>query len=112
MSLINRLRQDSREALLAADVRTLNQFIEIDPAQLRQIKGIKSTAEQFHAQARAWIEDRPIFYREPSSLCMGDVWHVDTEYYPNHATNGCEGRMRHRFSTGLQQTGFTFASGV
>lgn len=90
LSLINRLRQDSREELLAADVKTLNHLIEIESAQLRQIKGIKSTAEQFHAQARAWVEDRPIFYREPSPLCMGDVWHVDTEYYPNHAANGYE----------------------
>ena len=90
LSLINRLRQDSREELLTADVKTLNQLIEMEAAQLRQIKGIKSTAEQFHAQARAWVEDRPIFYREPSPLCMGDVWHVDTEYYPNHAANGYE----------------------
>jgi predicted RecB family nuclease len=90
LSLINRLRKDSREELLAADVQTLKQLIEIDTAQLCEIKGIKSTAEQFHAQARAWVEDRPIFYREPSSLCVGDVWHVDTEYYPNHATNGYE----------------------
>jgi predicted RecB family nuclease len=90
LSLINRLRRDSREELLAADVQTLNQLIEIDFTQLRQIKGIKSTAEQFHAQARAWVEDRPIFYREPSSLCVGNVWHVDTEYYPNYATNGYE----------------------
>lgn len=90
LSLINRLRQDSRKELLASGVQTLNQLIEIELSQLRQIKGVKTTAEQFHAQARAWIEDRPIFYHEPSALCMGDVWHVDTEYYPNYATNGYE----------------------
>lgn len=87
LSLINRLREDSREALLAAGVKNLNQLIEMDTAQLRQVKGIKSTAEQFRAQARAWTENRPIFYRALSPLCRGNVWHLDVEYFPNHDVN-------------------------
>lgn len=87
LSLINRLRQDSLNELKAANISTLNHLIEVDSKHLRQIKGIKSTAEQFQAQAQAWVKDRPIFYREPSNVCIGHAWHVDTEYYPNHHSN-------------------------
>lgn len=63
------LRKETREHLLQAGIVTLDQLIEFQPEDLRQFKGIKSSAHCIHASARAFIEQKPIWYTPLPERC-------------------------------------------
>lgn len=80
LTLILELPKDSIAALSVVGIHTLEQLVALDVAELRKIYKIKSRAERFQAHARAWLEQQPIIYRQIPAVCLGDAWHVDTEY--------------------------------
>jgi predicted RecB family nuclease len=81
VSLLSGLRRDTLQDFQAAGVTTLNQLAAMQPHQLRQFRGIKSTAEEFHTLARSWVEKKPIWYNNLPEISFQDGWMFDLETY-------------------------------
>jgi predicted RecB family nuclease len=81
VSLIPGLRKETHEDLLSAGIVSLNQIVELPAENLRQFRGIKSTAPEFHAQARAWVENRPIYCGALPGRVQLKGWMFDLETY-------------------------------
>lgn len=62
LSLISGLRRDSREALRAQGIRSLEHLASLTPDELRSIKGIKSTAASIRAGAESLWRGEPVWY--------------------------------------------------
>jgi predicted RecB family nuclease len=91
VSILSGLRSDSREHLRRAGIRTLDQIAALEPAELRQFKGIKSKAEGFHAHARAWLERQPIWYNPLPESCRMAGFMFDIETDPMTGAVWCLG---------------------
>jgi len=76
------LRDDTRLALQQAGIKTLHQLIALTPDDLRQFKGIKTTAEAIHAHARAYCETKPIWFNALPKKCRQNGFFFDIETDP------------------------------
>ncbi|MBC7871106.1 MAG: TM0106 family RecB-like putative nuclease [Chitinophagaceae bacterium] len=76
------LREDTRFALRDAGIKTLHQLIALAPDDLRQFKGIKTTAEAIHAHARSYCETKPIWFNELPEKCREKGFFFDIETDP------------------------------
>src|SRR5690606_5028067 len=79
VSLISGLRKDIHEDLTSAGIVSLNQIVELPADELRRFRGIKSTATEFHAHARAWVENRPVYCGALPSHVRLNGWMFDLE---------------------------------
>jgi predicted RecB family nuclease len=72
----------AKQHLLASGITTLGQIAAMPPEALTQFKGIKTTARAVHAQARAFVENRPIWLQELPDLCHQNGVMFDLETDP------------------------------
>lgn len=80
ISLLNGLYKETRIHLQNAGIVSLQQIVSMSVVELRQFRKIgPTTAPMIHAQARAWIEQRPIWVREMPSLYREQAWFFDIE---------------------------------
>lgn len=82
ISLLHGLRADTRQHLREVGIMRLDQIAALHPDELRQFKGIKTTAEGVHAHARAFVEDCPIWYGTLPDMCHDRGFMFDLETDP------------------------------
>lgn len=82
ISLLSGLRQDTLRDFQQQGITTLHQIAAMQPHELCRFKGIKSTAEGFHAQARAWVQQQPIWYNCLPKIALEAGWMFDLETIP------------------------------
>jgi predicted RecB family nuclease len=83
VSLLNGLRYETLAHLKQASITSLHQIAGMTVEELRQFRGIgKITALTLHAQARAWVEQRPIWLAEVPDVCQRPLWFFDIETDP------------------------------
>ena len=82
ITLLSGLRKTTLEDFAKAGIQTLNQIVTMQPEDLRQFRGIKTTAHGFHASARALLEDRAIWYGSLHPLCKTPPIYFDIETIP------------------------------
>ena len=68
IQLLHSIRRDSVKSLEASGIHTVDQFATLTLEEVRKIKGIKSTAERYLAQAQAYVQDAPQWYQVMPSL--------------------------------------------
>jgi predicted RecB family nuclease len=64
VSILPGVSRQAKQHLQASGITTLDQIVAMPPEMLTQFKGIKSTARAVHAQARAFVENRPVWVQE------------------------------------------------
>ncbi len=82
VSLLSGLRSDTRAHFLEAGITTLDQIVALQPEDLCQFRGIKTTAPRIHAHARAWVEQQPIWYNPLPEHCHQEGFMFDLETNP------------------------------
>ncbi|MBX3085735.1 MAG: TM0106 family RecB-like putative nuclease [Anaerolineae bacterium] len=83
VSLLSKLRADTRADLAAKGIHRLDQIVAMHPDELRMIRGIKSGAQAIHASARAWIEEGAIWYGKLHPSCRVPAAFFDIETLKN-----------------------------
>lgn len=81
ISLLIGLRKETYADLKKAGIHTLEQVAQLQPESLRQFRGINATASLYHAQARAWVEQKPIWLNPISDTLREGGWMFDLETY-------------------------------
>lgn len=81
VSLLSGLRKDTHQDLKSAGIVSLNQIVDMPPERLQKFRGIKSTALEFHSQAVAWVENRPVWCGELPEHIYQRGWMFDLETY-------------------------------
>jgi len=83
INLISGLSRQAREHLHANGIISLRQIADMQPDDLRQFKGIKTTAPAIHANARAYVEQRPIWFSPLPQDCLetGIMFDIETDPY-------------------------------
>ena len=83
INLISGLSRQAREHLAANGITSLDQIAAMHPDDLRQFKGIKSTAAAIHACARAYVEERPVWFNPLPHDCLhaGIMFDIETDPY-------------------------------
>jgi predicted RecB family nuclease len=72
IQLLHSIRRDAVKSLAANGIHTVDQFALLSLEEIRKFKGIKSTAERYLAQARAYVNDEPQWYQPmPDILQQG-----------------------------------------
>lgn len=80
IDLLYRVSSKTRAHMQQAGLTTLAHVAALTPAELQQIKGIGPvTAPAIHANARAWLEDRPIRHQPLPETCFRHGWMFDLE---------------------------------
>jgi uncharacterized protein len=64
VQLLHSIRRDTVKSLAASGIHTVDQFALLSLEEIRRIKGIKSTAERYLAQAQAYVDDAPQWYQD------------------------------------------------
>lgn len=83
LSLLNGIRSKTIEDMRQKGYTSLRQLVKLKPDELMQFHGIKTTATRYHAQARSWVENQPIWYGEVPDNCYRDAWFFDIETNPD-----------------------------
>lgn len=74
VQLLHSIRRDTVQALADRDVHTVDQLALLSVDELRQIKGIKKTAQRYLAQAKAYVQAAPVWYQAlPDVLHQGGI---------------------------------------
>lgn len=83
VSMLPGLSRLAKEHLQQAGITSLEQLVAMPPEALKQFKGIKTTASAVHAQARAFVEDHPIWYQDLPDRCLnnGVMFDLETDLY-------------------------------
>ena len=83
ISAISGLSRQAQENLRRAGITTMQQIVELTPNDLQRIKGIKTSATAIHTHARAFVEDRPIWYGDLPEICrpVGYMFDLETDPY-------------------------------
>jgi len=69
-----------RQSLYARGMRSLADVAAATPEDLLQVKGIgRRTAPAIHANARAWLNNRPVHMAPPPDVCVTGGWMFDLE---------------------------------
>ncbi len=82
IALVSGLRRDSREALQLRGIRTVEQLAALTPDELREIRGIKSTAASIRAGAEALMLGQPVWHGELPEMCVAPGVMFDCETDP------------------------------
>ncbi len=82
VSLLNGTTVKVHNNLREIGIETLQHVAELSPADLRAVKGIKTTAEAHHAQARAWVTGQPVWFDALPDLLRQGGWMFDIETIP------------------------------
>jgi predicted RecB family nuclease len=83
VSLLNGLRSETLAHLRQAAITSLHQIAAMNVDELRQFRGIgKQTAPTLHAQARAYVEQCPIWLAAVPDVCQRPLWFFDIETDP------------------------------
>lgn len=81
VSHLSGLRKDTHQDLKSAGIVSLNQIVDMPPEKLQKFRGIKSTALEFHSQAVAWVENRPVWCGELPGHINQRGWMFDLETF-------------------------------
>ncbi|MBE2270696.1 MAG: ribonuclease H-like domain-containing protein [Anaerolinea sp.] len=81
ISLLSGVSRQAREHLQANGITSLHQIAAMQPDDLRRFKGIKSTAPAIHACARAYVEERAIWFSPLPGDCLenGIMFDIETD---------------------------------
>jgi predicted RecB family nuclease len=82
VSLLSGLRTETREDFAKAGIQSLDQLVVMTPEELRKFRGIKTTAHGMHAHARAWVEERAVWYGALHPTCRSAAIYFDIETIP------------------------------
>ncbi|MFN8376370.1 MAG: TM0106 family RecB-like putative nuclease [Anaerolineae bacterium] len=83
VSLLNGLRSETHEHFRQASITSMQQVAAMSVDELRQFRGIgKITAPALQSQARAWVEQRPIWLDSVPDVCQRPMWFFDIETDP------------------------------
>lgn len=84
VELLWNLRKNSREDLRAKGIRTMEEFASLSLEEIMKIKGIKSSATRYKAQAEAYLNQAPVHYGEMSPLLrqQGIMFDLETDIHP------------------------------
>jgi predicted RecB family nuclease len=84
VGLLSGLHKNTRAHFQTAGIVSLQQIVIMSVSELRQFKNIgAATAPSIHAQARAWIEGRPIWLQPLPELYTHESWFFDIETDPD-----------------------------
>jgi len=86
ISLLVGLRKETYADMKQAGIHTLDQLVEFQPQDLKRFRGINTTAHVYHAQARAWVEQKPIWLNPIPNLLRAGGWMFDLETYQDIQT--------------------------
>ncbi|MEO8394280.1 MAG: ribonuclease H-like domain-containing protein [Chloroflexota bacterium] len=83
ISALSGLSKQAQDNLRRAGLNTMQQIASLTPTDLQRIKGIKTSAPGVHAHARAFVEDRPIWYGSLPNECLplGYMFDLETDPY-------------------------------
>ena len=83
LNAITGLSRQAQDNLRRAGITTVEQLTCLSEDDLRQFKGIKTTAPAIHAHARAFVEDRPVWHGAfPDECCpTGYMFDLETDPY-------------------------------
>jgi predicted RecB family nuclease len=76
------LRRETCDHLLQMGITTIEQLMAFEPEDLKQFKGIKTSAYRIHASARAFVEQQPVWYNPMPETCFQCGIHFDLETNP------------------------------
>lgn len=80
LDLLYGVSQRVRAGLHAAGLRSLAQIAAASPDELQRVKGIgPASAPRIHANARAWLNARPVHLRPLPDRCAAGGWMFDLE---------------------------------
>ena len=79
LSLLPRLNSQTRKTLQRGGINTLQDLAALSIEELQRFKGIKKTAASHLANARAYVEDRPVWVSRMPDLLHGGGWMFDLE---------------------------------
>jgi len=82
IALMSGLRTETQKVLVEAGIQTLDQIVEMAPEDLCKFRGIKTTAHSIHASARAWVEERAVWYDALHPTCLKTPIYFDIETIP------------------------------
>lgn len=83
VQLLHSIRRDTVKSLADKDIHTVDQFILLSLEEIRQVKGIKSKAERYLAQAKAYVNAAPQWYQD-----MPDILHNGGTMFDLETTAG------------------------
>jgi predicted RecB family nuclease len=83
VSILPGLSKQAKLHLQQSGVTTLDQIVAMPPEALTRFKGIKTSAPAVHAQARAFVENQPVWYQALPQLCQqhGVMFDLETDLY-------------------------------
>lgn len=82
ITLLSKLQATTKVDFAEAGIQTLDQIVAIEPENLRDFRGIKTTAHSIHASARAWVEEKAIWYGQLNPVCRTAPFYFDIETIP------------------------------
>jgi predicted RecB family nuclease len=84
IELLWNLRKNSRQDLREKGIFTIEQFNALSLEEIAKIKGIKSTASRFKAQAEAYVRKTPVQYGEvhPVMRQKAILFDLETDIHP------------------------------
>lgn len=82
ITLLSKLQATTKEDFAKAGIQTLDQIVAMEPENLRNFRGIKTTAHGIHASARAWVEEKPIWYGQLHPVFRTAPFYFDIETIP------------------------------
>jgi predicted RecB family nuclease len=83
LGALSGLSRQAQDNLRRAGITNMQQIVSLTPADLQRIKGIKTSATAIHTHARAFVEDKPIWYGAfPAECCpSGYMFDLETDPY-------------------------------
>jgi predicted RecB family nuclease len=83
VSLLNGLRSETHTHFKLASITSMHQVAAMTVDELRKFKGIgRVTAETMQLQARAYVEQRPMWLEQLNEICKRPMWFFDIETDP------------------------------
>jgi predicted RecB family nuclease len=83
VSLLNGLRSETHAHFRQASITSMHQVASMTVDELRKFKGIgRITAETMQLQARAYVEQRPMWLDAVPEVCQRPMWFFDIETDP------------------------------
>lgn len=81
VSILPGLSRQAKQNLEQQGITTLDQIVALPPESLTRFKGIKTTAHAVHAQARAFVENQPIWFQALPDVCHqpGVMFDLETD---------------------------------
>lgn len=91
IAIISGLRRDVYQRLRKAGLSTFDHLAASKPEELQKIKGIKKSAYGLIASAKAFLEDKPVWYNALPDICHQSGYLLDLETNPATGIPWCIG---------------------